>query len=109
MAATRTDRRFLVFAWVLSLVALAVLISDKVNNPHIENRQTFDLLQLIFASIALVCGIALIVRSHQHDKAYKDAEDDYVIDLRERLAEAGYPDGAEDDVLYEFLNDQPKS
>jgi hypothetical protein len=80
MAATRDERRFMTVALVLSLVAIAVMVGDKISNPDIANRETFDLLQLVFSVIALVCGVAVIVRARRHPK-----EDTQVIDLRERL------------------------
>jgi hypothetical protein len=82
MAATRDERRFMVVALVLSLVAIAVMVGDKISNPDIANRQTFDLLQLIFAVLALVFGVAVIVRARR-----RPPEDTTVIDLRERLGD----------------------
>ncbi len=54
MAATDHEKRFLLVALVLSLVAIAVMVGDKMTNSDIAHRQTFDLLELVFASIALV-------------------------------------------------------
>jgi hypothetical protein len=80
MAATRNDQRVLVIALVLALVAMAVMIGDKLTNADIANRETFDLLQLVFSAVALVCGVVVIVRHRR-----RPPEDDQVIDLRERL------------------------
>ncbi len=82
MAATDHERRFLVVALVLSLVAVAVLVGDKITNPDIAHRQTFDLLQLIFAAIALGCGVVVMVRLRRRPQA-----DEQVVDLRERLGD----------------------
>ena len=83
MAATRNEQRFLVIALVLALVAMGVLVGDKLTNADIANRETFDLLQLIFSGIALVCGVAVIVRYRRR----RPEPDDQVIDLRERLGD----------------------
>jgi hypothetical protein len=76
MAANEHDQRFLVVALIFSLVAVAVMVSD-----NIVNRQTFDLLQLIFSVVALVCGVIVIARARRRPSD----EDEQVIDLRERL------------------------
>ena len=79
-AATDHEKRFLLVALVLSLVAIAVMVGDKLTNADIVHRQTFDLLELVFASIALVCGVAVIVQMRRRPEP-----DEQVIDLRERL------------------------
>jgi hypothetical protein len=80
MAATDHEKRFLLVALVLSLVAIAVMVGDKLTNADIANRQTFDLLELVFASVALVLGVVVIVQARR-----KPEPDEQVIDLRERL------------------------
>jgi Tfp pilus assembly protein PilN len=80
MAATDHEKRFLLVALVLSLVAIAVMVGDKLTNSDIAHRQTFDVLQLIFASIALVCGVVVIVQARRRPEP-----DEQIIDLRERL------------------------
>jgi len=82
MTARSSDRRILIAALALSLVALVVMIGDKLANPDIVNRETFDLLQLVFSAIALTAGVVVVVRA-----ARRPAEDDQIIDLRERLAD----------------------
>jgi hypothetical protein len=82
MTAARHDQRVVVTALVLSLVAIVVMAGDKLTNPDIVNRQTFDLLQLVFAVIALAAGVAVLVRSRR-----SRSDDEPVIDLRERLAD----------------------
>jgi hypothetical protein len=99
MAATRDERRFMIVALVLTLVAIAVMVGDKISNPDIANRQTFDLLQLIFSALALVFGIAVIVRARRHPE-----EDTQVIDLRERLG--GFVD-LDDVVIDEAMQPRP--
>jgi hypothetical protein len=82
MAATDHERRLLVVALALALVAVALLVGDKITNSDIAHRQTFDLLQLVFATIALGCGVVVMVRLRR-----KPHEDEQVIDLRERLGD----------------------
>jgi Tfp pilus assembly protein PilN len=79
-AATDHEKRFLLVALVLSMVAIAVMVGDKLANSDIAHRQTFDLLELIFATIALVCGVVVIVQLRRRPEP-----DEQVIDLRERL------------------------
>lgn len=81
MAATG-ERRVTVFALVLAVVALAVLIGDKVVNDRVAENEAWDLLLLVFSAIALVCGVAVIVSQRRRRRA-EEAEP--VIDLRERL------------------------
>jgi hypothetical protein len=88
VTATTSENRNIVIALVLALAALGVMTADKLMNADIENRETFDLLQFVFSSIALLLGVIVIVRARRHAKA----EDDLVIDLRERLSDAGVPD-----------------
>lgn len=99
MTARRDERRFMVVALVLSLVAIAVMVGDKISNADIANRQTFDLLQLVFAVLALGFGVAVIVRARRRPE-----EDTQVIDLRERLGGfVDLDDEATDDAM------QPRS
>jgi hypothetical protein len=90
------QNRTTVIALVLALAALGVMTADKIMNPDIVNRETFDLLQLVFSSIALVLGIVVIVQARRTRTSSDD--DDYVIDLRERLADAGVPEDVSLDV-----------
>jgi hypothetical protein len=92
------EQRNIVIALVLALAALGVMIADKLMNPDIVNRETFDLLQFIFSVIALVLGVAVIVQARRHAKEHEHDDDDLVIDLRERLAEAGVPENVSLDV-----------
>lgn len=78
--ATVHEKRFLLVALVLCLAAIAVMVGDKLTNSDIVHRQTFDLLELIFASIALVCGVVVLVQLWRRPEP-----DEQVIDLRERL------------------------
>lgn len=82
MAATERDERFLVVASVISIVAVVAMVSDKILNPNIVNRELFDLLQFVFSTSALVFGVIVIVQMRRRPKA-----DEPVIDLRERLAD----------------------
>jgi hypothetical protein len=79
-AATDHEKRFLLVALVLSLVAIAVMVGDKLTNSDIVHRQAYDLLELVFATVALVCGVVVIVRLRRRAEP-----DEQVIDLRERL------------------------
>lgn len=81
MTATRSQQRVLVAALILSLVGLAVMVGDKITNADIANRETFDLLQLVFSVLALLFGIAVIVKAHRRAERPEP-----VIDLRERLS-----------------------
>lgn len=81
MTATRSQQRVLVAALILSLVGLAVMVGDKITHADIANRETFDLLQLVFAVLALVLGVAVIVKARRTVIAPEP-----VIDLRERLS-----------------------
>jgi hypothetical protein len=81
MAATEDGKRFPLVALVLCLVAIGLLVADKISNPDIAHRHTFDVLQLIFAAVALVLGVVVLLRA-RHESA---DDDDHVIDLRERL------------------------
>jgi hypothetical protein len=91
VTATSSGNRNIVIALVLAVAALGVMTADKLMNPDIVNRDTFDLWQFVFSSIALVLGIIVIVQARRHSK---DEDDDVVIDLRERLADAGVPENA---------------
>jgi hypothetical protein len=82
MTTARKDQRVVVAALVLSLVAIVVMAGDKLTNPDIVNRQTFDLLQLVFSVVALIAGIAVLVRGYR-----SRTDEEPVIDLRERLAD----------------------
>jgi uncharacterized membrane protein len=79
-AATDHEKRFLLAALVLCLVAIVVMVGDKLTNSDIVHRQTFDLLELLFATVALVCGVVVIVQLRRRPEP-----DEQVIDLRERL------------------------
>jgi hypothetical protein len=80
MAATERDERFLVIALILSIVAIVAMVSDKIFNPDIVNRELFDLLQFVFSLSALVFGVIVIVQTRRRSEP-----DESVIDLRERL------------------------
>jgi hypothetical protein len=80
MAATERDERFLVIALILSIVAIVAMVSDKIFNPDIVNRELFDLLQFVFSLSALVFGVIVIVQTRRRPEP-----DESVIDLRERL------------------------
>lgn len=79
----RRDRRFMGAAFALCLVALALMIGDRVANTDIAYRRTFDILEVTFSGIALVAGV-LVVRSIRRRRREAEAE---VIDLRERLGD----------------------
>jgi hypothetical protein len=81
MTATKDEHGFLVVALVLALFAAVVLLGDKLTHPHIAHRQTFDLWQLVFSTIALLSGVVVLVQMRRR----RPAVDEPVIDLRERL------------------------